>query len=72
MIGGVLAGFEVTDILLDGELRPVSDKKSKMRWVNYKGDLITFDDEDTRSAKAKWAVSHLNLHRILPCSNPTS
>lgn len=52
---GVLAGFEVTDLLLDGDLRPVSDKKSETRWFNYKGDLITFDDEDTRSAKAKWA-----------------
>ncbi|EJD54185.1 glycoside hydrolase [Auricularia subglabra TFB-10046 SS5] len=55
--GGVLAGFEVTDIMLDGELRPVSDSKSETKWFNYKGDLITFDDDETRAAKAKWGGS---------------
>lgn len=56
-LGGVLAGFEVTDITLDGELRPVLDSKSQTRWFNYQGDLITFDDDDTRGAKAAWGVS---------------
>lgn len=43
--------------MLDGELRPVSDAKSQTRWFNYNGDLITFDDDDTRTAKATWGVS---------------
>ncbi|KAJ8078102.1 hypothetical protein PM082_000308 [Marasmius tenuissimus] len=52
---GVLAGLEITDIILEGDLRPVLHKKSQTRWFTYKGDLITFDDDDTRAAKAKWA-----------------
>jgi hypothetical protein len=51
-----LGGFEIADLLLEGDIRPVSDKSSETRWFNYKGDLMTFDDDDSRSAKAKWAV----------------
>lgn len=57
LVGGVLAGFEVTDLTLAGELRPVSDSNSETLWFNYQGDLITYDDDDTRAAKAKWGVS---------------
>ena len=52
-----MGGFEITDIILEADVRPVLDKKSQTRWFTHKGDLITFDDDDTRAAKAKWAVS---------------
>ena len=59
LVGGVLAGFEITDLTLAGNLRPVTDSVSETLWFDYQGDLITYDDDDTRAAKSKWGVSLL-------------
>lgn len=58
-VGGVLAGFEITDLTLAGNLRPVTDSVSETLWFDYQGDLITYDDDDTRAAKSKWGVSSI-------------
>ena len=69
----MLAGFEVTDVTLDGELRPILDSKSQTRWFNYQGDLITFDDDGTRGAKTAWGVSIvilLNMDLVVDIESP--
>jgi len=60
--GGVLSGFEITDLMIEADVRSVFDSKSQTRWFNHNGDLITFDDDETRAAKAKWAVCISSLH----------
>ncbi|KAJ3505091.1 hypothetical protein NLJ89_g7596 [Agrocybe chaxingu] len=53
---GVLANFEIDNVMIDADIRPVHDKRSETRWFNYKGDLITFDDEGTWKAKTDFAA----------------
>ncbi|KAJ3515636.1 hypothetical protein NLJ89_g1634 [Agrocybe chaxingu] len=52
---GILANFEIDNIMLDADIRPVLDRSSQTRWFNYNGDLITFDDEGTWAAKTQFA-----------------
>ncbi|KAF9461517.1 glycoside hydrolase [Collybia nuda] len=52
---GVLANFEIDNIIMDADVRPVYHKDSETRWFTHKGDLITFDDEGTWKAKTDFA-----------------
>ncbi|KAF9464554.1 glycoside hydrolase [Collybia nuda] len=53
---GVLANFEIDDIIMEADARPVYHEDSETRWfIDYKGDLITFDDEGTWKAKTDYA-----------------
>ncbi|KAF8074509.1 hypothetical protein FPV67DRAFT_584750 [Lyophyllum atratum] len=54
---GVLANFEINQVLIDADVRPRLDTASQTNWFTHGSDLITYDDDVTLTAKTNFAKS---------------
>ncbi|KAF5372023.1 hypothetical protein D9615_008091 [Tricholomella constricta] len=54
---GILANFEINQLIMDADVRPRLDPASQTLWFKHGNDIITYDDDGTLAAKADFAKS---------------
>ncbi|KAF5371971.1 hypothetical protein D9615_008102 [Tricholomella constricta] len=54
---GVLANFEINQVIMDADVRPRLDTASQTLWFKHGNDIITYDDNSTLAAKSDFAKS---------------